>query len=138
MKTTVKLFQVGRSRPGLGNGLFASSSFARGEFIVEYSGIHIPTPYADTLKTRYLFELDEKWTVDGNSRDNVARYINHSCEPNCEADIHDGHILIFARRAIDEGEELTLDYGEEYFDEFIRPVGCKCVRCTQGATAVRA
>ncbi|OGG79201.1 hypothetical protein A3A39_04975 [Candidatus Kaiserbacteria bacterium RIFCSPLOWO2_01_FULL_54_13] len=128
------------SKPGLGRGLFANRPIASGDFVAEYTGVHIPTPYADTLETRYLFEIDSDWTIDGSSRANVARYINHSCEPNCEGEIRGlpaprssrqagGRVLIYAARDIRLGEELTLDYGDEYFDEFIRPQGCKCVRC---------
>lgn len=113
----------------MGHGLFASAAIATGDFILEYSGEKIPTPYADTLDSRYLFEIDSRWTIDGATLSNIARYINHSCEPNCEAEIRDGHILIFAARDIRQGEEISIDYGEEYFDEFIRPIGCKCARC---------
>src|SRR3989344_6998531 len=120
---------VRRSRPGLGRGLYAAGSIQKRDFIVEYTGVRIPTLYADTLKTRYLFELDHEWTVDGSMQNNLARYINHSCAPNCEAETHDGHIFVFATRDIEAGEELTIDYGDEYFDEFIRPIGCKCSRC---------
>ena len=123
-------FSVQRSRSGAGRGLFASRSFRKGEFVLEYTGKRIPSTYADTLKTRFLFEPDNKWTVDGSPLDNTARYINHSCEPNCESHIKDGHILIHAFRDITPGEELTFDYGEEYFDEFIRPQGCKCKKCS--------
>ena len=123
-------FIVRRSRPGLGHGFFAARDIKRGEYIAEYTGILIPTSYADTLKTRYLFELDDTWTIDGSARENVARYINHSCAPNCEAEIRDEHIFIHALWDIKKGSELTLDYGDEYFDEFIRPAGCKCEQCT--------
>jgi hypothetical protein len=118
-----------KSRRGLGLGLFTKHDIRSGEFVVEYTGSRIPTKHADTLKTRYLFEVDEDWTVDGSSRTNLARYINHSCNPNCEAEIHNGRIYICAVRNIKAGEELSIDYGEEYFDEFIRPSGCKCERC---------
>lgn len=120
---------IRRSRAGLGRGLFASRNMKIGKLIAEYTGVRIPTSYADTLKTRYLFALDDEWTVDGSARTNIARYINHSCEPNCEAEIHDGRIYILSTRDIQAGEELTIDYGDEYFDEFIRPTGCKCRKC---------
>ncbi len=120
---------VRESRPGLGLGLFADADIAKGDFIVEYTGTKIPTKVADALKTRYLFELDEQWTIDGETSANTARYINHSCEPNAEAEIHDEHILISATTDIKAGQEITIDYGEEYFDEFIRPTGCKCGKC---------
>lgn len=114
----------------MGHGLFATASIQRGDFILEYTGKRVPTPRADSMTTRYLFEIDREWTIDGESRSNIARYVNHSCEPNCEADIRDGRILIYASRDIERGEELTIDYGDEYFDEFIRPVGCKCSSCS--------
>ncbi len=122
-------FVVRRSGPGLGVGLFAMRPIRAGEFVVEYTGRHVTNEEADRLKTRYLFELNEQWTVDGSARSNVARYINHSCDPNCEAEVVDGRIHITAARDIMPGEELTYDYGEEYFDEFIKPRGCKCSGC---------
>jgi SET domain-containing protein len=123
-------FAVRRSKPGSGYGLFATSPVQEGDFVLEYKGRHIPSEAADRLKTRYLFEIDSLWTIDGSSQGNTARYINHSCAPNCEAEIRDGKVLIFAVRDIEAGEELTIDYGEEYFKEFIEPNGCKCAKCT--------
>mgnify|MGYP001602558310 CR=1 FL=1 len=122
-------FLVQKARPGLGYGLFATAPVRKGNLISEYSGKRIPTPYADTLKTRYLFEIDREWTIDGSSRENIARYINHSCDPNCECELRSGRIFIYAARDIQEEEELTFDYGDEYFDEFIRPQGCRCMKC---------
>ncbi|OGG55744.1 hypothetical protein A2680_02545 [Candidatus Kaiserbacteria bacterium RIFCSPHIGHO2_01_FULL_55_37] len=130
MKTIDARFEVRKSKPGTGLGLFAISDIQKGEFILEYTGRKIPTAVADTMnKARYLFEIDGNWTIDGSIRSNTARYINHSCDPNTEAEIDDGHIMITAVRAIKKGEELTIDYDTEYFDEFIRPVGCKCESC---------
>ena len=115
----------------MGQGLFAAACIKRGDFILEYTGKKIPTAVADTMKdSRYLFEVDEEWTIDGSPRSNAARYINHSCDPNTEAEIKHGRILIHAVRDIKKGEELTIDYDTEYFDEFIRPVGCMCVKCS--------
>ncbi len=122
-----KKYRIKRSQTGL--GLFAAQDIETKEFIAEYTGKKIPTTHADTLDTKYLFEVDETWTIDGSTRGNVARYINHSCFPNAEADVIDGHILIHAIRTIETGEEITIDYGEEYFDEFIKPFGCKCEAC---------
>ncbi len=127
MKTIDARFAIRRSSPGKGQGLFAQRDIKKGEFILEYTGEKIPTAVADAMKdARYLFEIDEEWTIDGSPRSNTARYINHSCNPNTEAEISDGKILIIAVRDIKKGEELTIDYDTEYFDEFIRPVGCKC------------
>ena len=117
---------VRRGRPGTGLGLFATDYFKKGEMVIEYTGKKITTKKADTLGTKYLFEIDEKWTIDGSPRTNLARYVNHACEPNCEAEIDGTRIFYYAMRPIDSGEELTIDYGEEYFDEFIKPYGCKC------------
>ena len=129
MKAIDARFEIRRSKPGMGQGLFAAAPIKKGDFILEYTGKKIPTALADTMTSRYLFEIDEDWTIDGSPRSNTARYINHSCEPNTEAEIEDGRILIHAVRNIKKGEELTIDYDSEYFDEFIRPVGCKCVKC---------
>lgn len=131
METVATPVVVKKSRSGTGQGLFATGTFKKGDFIAEYTGTKIPTSLADTSKSRYLFEIDSDWTIDGSPRSNIARYINHSCEPNTEAEIENGRILIHVVRSIKKGEELTIDYDTEYFDEFIRPVGCKCARCAQ-------
>lgn len=110
-------------------GLFARVPIKKGGLVIEYTGKRLPTKLADELDTKYLFEIDEDWTIDGSPRTNTARYINHSCRPNCESDIRGGKILIFAVRDILEGEELSMDYGDEYFDEFIKPRGCRCDFC---------
>jgi hypothetical protein len=78
------------------------------------------------MPSRYLFEINSRWTLDGPPSINTAGYINHACTPNVEAEIDRGKVNIYAVRAIKKGEELTIDYGTEYYDEFIKPVGCKC------------
>lgn len=123
-------YQIKRGRPGTGLALFATETFKKGDFIVEYTGEKITTERADSLGTKYLFEIDKDWTIDGSSRTNIARYINHSCLPNAEAEIRGSRIYIEASKKILPGEEITIDYGDEYFDEFIRPHGCKCRLCT--------
>lgn len=138
MRTTIDPIDSGRfavrnSRPGTGLGLFAEAAIKKGDFILEYTGTRIPTRIADELTTKYLFEVDSEWTIDGASRSNTARYINHDCHPNTEAEIdEDDRIMISAIRDVATGEELTIDYGDEYFNEFIRPVGCKCASCEHG------
>lgn len=128
-KTAHVPYVIRRSKPGLGFGLFAARDIKQGEFVCEYTGKKISTKVADELETRYLFELDKHWTIDGSPRSNIARYINHSCSPNVEAEIEGDRIMIYALRDIEKGEEYGIDYGEEYFDEFIKPVGCKCEGC---------
>lgn len=125
MKVNVK-----RSATGL--GLFATEPIKRGEFVIEYTGNKISNKEADEHPNRYLFSLNSRFTIDGSTRTNIARYINHSCLPNCTAYIESGkRIVIHATRAILAGEEFTYDYGSEYFDEYIKPTGCKCPKCTQ-------
>ena len=120
-------FEIRDISPEVGKGMYAVEPIQKGDFLVEYTGRKIPTKVADEMDdSRFLFELDKDWTIDGETDDNDARYINHSCEPNAEADIQDDHILITAIRNIEPGEEITIDYGEEYYDEFIRPAGCRC------------
>lgn len=126
MKT--KKVKVKRSL-GKGLGLFADEQIKKGEYVISYTGELITSAEADKRGTRYLFELDDDYVIDGSGRENVARYINHACKPNLEAEIEDGQIHLSALRSIMPGEELNFDYGEEYFDEFIKPHGCKCASC---------
>jgi SET domain-containing protein len=119
-------FKIGSGRPGTGQGLFAAVSIKKGEFVLEYVGNKISTKVADDSPSRYLFEIDDDWTIEGPPEINLAGYINHACDPNVEAEIDDDKIMIYATRNIKEGQELSIDYGKEYFDEFIKPVGCKC------------
>ena len=78
---------------------------------------------------RYLYEINRRWTIDGSTRRNLGRYANHSCRPNAESDLVRGKIILRAIKLIRPGDEITYDYGEEYFELFIRPAGCKCVKC---------
>lgn len=119
--------RVGRSSAGL--GLFATRAFKKGERIIEYFGRVISKEEEYTSKSKYLFEVNSRKTIDGTTRENFARYINHSCKPNCEPNIVKGRVWIDAIKGIKEGEELSYDYGEEYVDEHIKPYGCRCAPC---------
>jgi SET domain-containing protein len=122
-------YRVGRSATGL--GLFATDVIAKGTFIIEYVGPRITTEEVQRRRnTRYLFEVNSRWTIDGSPRWNTARYINHSCRPNAEAKVSRGRIRIQATRRIKPGEEITYNYGKSYFETFIKPIGCKCLSCT--------
>jgi len=123
-------FTVIRAKKGAGLGLVTKRSFKKGDFVIEYTGSIITTEKANEKGGKYLFDINSKWTINGSARSNLARYINHSCKPNCEADVRGKKVFIFALRKIKEGEELTYDYGEEYFDEYIKPHGCKCGSCS--------
>ena len=102
----------------------------------QIDGAHL-NKVADEIDNRYLFEINSRWTIDGSPRRNVARYINHSCRPNAETDIVKGEILISAIRNIEPGEEITYDYGKDHFDGFIKPKGCKCVKCREKRRGAR-
>jgi SET domain-containing protein len=119
---------VKKSATGL--GLFTREPIPRKSFVIEYYGPILTAAEADRKGGKYLFETNKNRFVDGAARSNTARYINHSCKPNCEIEIFGGRIYVFSTRAIKAGEELTYDYGEEYFDEHIKPYGCKCLACT--------
>lgn len=119
--------RVGRSRTG--KGLFALGEIPKGVCVIEYIGKPISEEEAAGSKAKYLFEVAKGKTIDGNIPSNLARYINHSCRPNCESDGHRGRMFIFSKRRIKAGEELCYDYGHEYFDEHIKPKGCRCAKC---------
>ena len=123
--------QVRKSKSGL--GLFAVSNFKKDEMIIEYTGEKISEAEANRRGGKYLFELNDDWTIDGKGRDNLARYINHSCKPNCypQTDDEEEHIYIYAKRNIKAGEELTYNYGKMYFDQLIKKEGCKCSHCVE-------
>ena len=118
--------RVGRSSAGL--GLFATGPYKKGERIIEYFGRTLSKDEEYSSRSKYLFEVNSRKTIDGTTRENIARYINHSCTPNCEPEIERGRIFIDAIKKIKPGEELVYDYGEEYFNEHIKPYGCRCAK----------
>jgi SET domain-containing protein len=124
---TDEMFKVKRSEIGL--GLFATVEIPKGTRIVQYTGTRILKGDTARHKGRYLFTLNNKWTIDGKSRANVARYANHSCRPNAKSITTTSKIWIVAKRKIKAGEEITYNYGKNYFNQFIKPIGCKCVKC---------
>ena len=129
-------FRVGRAAAGF--GLFATKTIKRGSFITYYSGRKLRNAVADQLTTKYLFEINSRWTIDGSSRRNLARYINHSCRPNADADVKKHKIIITAIRTIHPGDEITYNYGRTYFNVFIKPDGCKCAACHHKRMVVRS
>lgn len=123
------ILQVRKSSAGL--GLFTESPIPREKFIIEYFGPILTREQADEKGGKYLFEINSRSVIDGSPRYNTARYLNHSCRPNCETDVVKGKVYIYAKRNIKSGEELTYDYGKEYIDDFIKPYGCKCPKCLE-------
>jgi uncharacterized protein len=119
--------RVGRSRTGL--GVFAEEPIKYGVRIVEYTGRRLKPGEEYTSRSKYLFEISRKKTIDGAVKSNAAKYINHSCAPNCRAENTGRRVYIISRRHIEAGEELTYNYGKDYFDQFIRDKGCRCMKC---------
>jgi SET domain-containing protein len=122
-------FQLAVKRASAGRGLFALELIPKGACIIEYTGPTLTDEEWENSSSRYLFEVNKKKTIDGWNKANTARYINHSCRPNCQIEIRKGRVFVMAKRAIKEGEELGYSYGKEYFDHFIKPIGCKCLKC---------
>ena len=121
-----------------GKGVFALAPIAKGETVIEYVGEIITWPEAlrrhphdpsDPNHTFY-FHIDDERVIDANVGGNAARWINHACQPNCEADEVDGRIFIKARRALKPGEELFYDYGliidERYTPKLKKQFECRC------------
>src|SRR5215210_2191013 len=118
---------VKRSRIGL--GLFTQQPIPANRRIVEYIGTIITREERKIVGGKYLFELEDKSAIDGRQRSNIARYINHSCRPNAIAYTSGKRVWIWSLRAIKAGEEITINYGKQYLDEFVKPGGCKCEKC---------
>ena len=82
--------------------------------------------------------MNARWTIDGSPRQNVARYINHSCRPNADPIIRDRRIRIKAIRNIEAGAEINYDYGKDHFNAYIKPHGCRCDKCREKRRIERA
>lgn len=138
MKGSIDVMASGKSTPGefdlvvkkakTGRGLFSNSHIKKGARVIEYTGRTLTEGEKYTSRSRYLFDLDNGVTIDGYIAANKARFINHSCRPNCESTTRAGRVWIRAVRAIKPGEELTYDYGEEYFGAYLKDI-CACPKC---------
>ena len=127
--------RVGRSSTGL--GIFAEQDIPKGACLFEYVGPQLTKEQEEKSRSKYLFEINARKTIDGAPRWNTARYINHSCRPNCEPNIYKARVYIHAKRRIKAGEELNYDYGKAYFDQFLKDI-CACPKCAEKKTAKRA
>jgi SET domain-containing protein len=135
---SARFVRVGRSATGL--GLFATRKIKRTAYIATYRGRRLTTEEADRRErhgARYMFELNSRWTIDGSSRHNLGRYLNHSCAPNAKPVLRKGQLVFVALRRIAAGEEITYDYGKEYFDYFFKTTGCRCAACRAKAARRR-
>jgi hypothetical protein len=135
-----KFYRVGRSRTGL--GLFATKKIKKGAKIIRYFGPLLDSKKKkdDAIENKYLFELNNRWTIDGSVRRNVARYVNHACKPNAESDVRPRKRKVFIRaiKNIEPGDEINYDYGTDYFKAYLKPIGCKCVACEKKRKKKRA
>ena len=135
-----KPYRVGRSRTGL--GLFATKPIKKGTKIVRYFGplLDCKKEKDDAIENKYLFELTNRWTIDGSVRENIARYINHACRPNAESDVRPRKRKVYIRaiKNIEPGEEINYDYGTDYFKAYLKPIGCKCAACEKKRKKKRA
>ncbi len=119
-------------------GVFASRDIPKGTDIIEYVGRKVNKAKSKIIQEKtersgrkdpkkgltYIFILNKKFDIDGNVSWNTAKYINHSCDPNCETDIVKGRIWVIALRDIKKAEELSYNYGYD-LEEFINH-SCKC------------
>ncbi|MBI1202938.1 MAG: SET domain-containing protein-lysine N-methyltransferase [Rhodopseudomonas sp.] len=132
-------FRLGRSRTGL--GLFATKPIKKAARISEYRGRRLDleaATKAENSGNRYLYEVNSKITIDGAHRSNIARYFNHSCNPNCDTFIRNKRVFIRTLRNIKPDEELTFDYGRDYLKNVIGLENCQCPRCRKRRAKVAA
>jgi len=117
-----------------GKGVFATMHIPAGTRLIEYKGERISEDDSEYLYTEtthtFLFMLENNEVIDGSRNGNAARWINHSCEPNCEAIEEDGRVFIDALAAIEPGEEITIDYNlyleARYTAALKRQYACGC------------
>lgn len=115
-----------------GRGLFAARTIPGGMRVIEYVGERISKQ--ESLRrcegnNVYIFAFGDEFDLDGDIPSNPARFINHSCAPNCEAEVDEGRIWIVARREIRAGEEITFNYGYDLEDYQEHPCRCGVPEC---------
>lgn len=121
-----------------GNGVFAKRKIKADTCVIEYAGDRITARQAASKKSAdpdnpfhtFFFSLENGRLIDGASNGNDARWINHCCEPNCEAREENGRIFIYTLRDIKRGEELNYDYGlivaERHTPAVKKAYACRC------------
>ena len=138
-----------KKSPIHGWGVFAKVKIPKGTRIIEYLGEKITKAEADRRGPKlveyakkhkqagavYIFVLNKKYDIDGHVEYNIAKYVNHSCTPNCETDIIRGLIWTIALRDIEKGEELFYNYGYDLDTYEEHPCFCKTSRCPGFITA---
>ena len=142
MESKGKRIIVVRNSKIHGRGVFANRIIKKGERIIEYKGERINSEEEERRYGNgngngngnhhtFLFYIDDEITIDGSNNGNSARYINHSCDPNCESVDEDGRIFIEAVKNIPPGVELTYDYSfepdeDDTLEEAIQSYPCRC------------
>ncbi len=132
-------FRLGRARTGL--GIFATRPIKKRTTIAEYKGKMLGIDAAlkaEKSGNRYLYEVSSKWTIDGAKHGNIARYFNHSCNPNADTFIRSRRVFIRTIKNIQPGDEITYDYGRDYLKNVIGLENCQCSRCRKRRAKVRA
>jgi len=128
-----------------GIGITASTDIKKSKKIIQYIGDKITKKEGDKRSAErirryinkknegsvYIFELNKTYDIDGSPLYNKARYINHSCDPNCEVDIIKNEIWISSIKGIRKGEELNYDYGYLFDEDDYSDHICKCgsIKC---------
>ncbi len=125
-----------------GDGVYAQQAITAGDVIVEYTGELISITEAkrrecarqdraesDPASSDYLYILDDNWALDGRDSTNIARLINHACEPNCRSDVIDDRVWIIAVHDIRPGDEITFDYCYTFKDGLHHPCRCGSPQC---------
>ena len=126
----MKLYKIKKSNID-NKGLYASKNIKAKQIVIYYKGKLVTkkevekNPKFDNDKAIYLFNVNNRYDLDGDFEYNDARLINHSCNPNCEVNGKGLKLWIFALRDIKKGEELSYDYGFGY-DEDYKQFVCKC------------
>ena len=118
--------------PIAGQGLFAAQSIKQGSRILPYLGEKMTKDESTKRLVQgnaYIFTFNDRWDIDGKVLKHTARYINHSCDPNCEVHTTQRTLWIVALWDIQEGEELTYHYGYEPDDETAHPCTCGAENC---------
>ncbi|HEX6134562.1 MAG TPA: SET domain-containing protein-lysine N-methyltransferase [Longimicrobiales bacterium] len=141
-KRTTRPFEVRRSRIQ-GRGVFATRRIRAGTRLIEYRGEVISDEEADRRYPfdederhhTFLFRLDSGDVIDAGPRGSIAKYINHSCDPNCEAVEEDDRIYIYSLHDIAKGEELVYDYNfvldepHNTANKRLYPCNCGAAKC---------
>lgn len=127
---TPEPFRLTVRRSHSGRGLFTQDRIPRGSCVIEYLGRPATARQMKENRGKYLFWTSDTSMIDGNIPANTARFINHSCAPNCAIEIRKRRVYVFALRNIRTGEELSYDYGQEYFEMHLAG-RCRCARCSE-------